>query len=233
MSTFPTLKVELRDVEGSTKSVKLRKSGYIPAVVYGKDFKPVSLQIKYEDFAKVIKAGERLIELSATKMKEKVLVKEVSYDEVTERVRHVDFHRISLTDKIEVKVPLKFKKHAIGALEDGVVDEHMTDIMVKCLPESIPHFIDVDISQTKIGDIIHAKDIKLPEGTSLGVKPDAIVITVHKKMEEVVAVAAAPEPGAAEPEVITAKKEKEGEEEEGVDEKKKPGKEEKAPADKK
>lgn len=224
MPTMPTLNVQPRTALGSTETIRLRQKGFIPAVIYGKDFAASSLSIKYDDFLVVLKTGERLITLNSDKFKEKVIIKDVNYDEVIDRITHVDFHRISLTEQIEVKVPLKFKHHAVGALQDGVVEEHFTELTIKCLPESIPHFIEVDISHMKIGDILHAKDIKLPEGATLHVKPENIVITVHEKVEEIITPAAGAEPGPVEPEVITAKKEKPEDEEagaSGADEKKK------------
>jgi len=214
------LKSETRPGAGKKVAKDLRNKGLIPAVVYkgGKD--ALSLQLSSEDLEGVIhtKAGENVIitlEIDGEgKAKPKtVLIKEIQRDPIKNKVLHVDFNEISLTETLKVNVPLVSHGEASGVKKDGGILEHiMWELQVECLPTAIPEKIEVDVSNLNIGDAIYVKDIKAPEGVkiltdreliALIVKPPKVEVPKEEVVEEV-----------AEPELIRKKKE-EAEEEEG------------------
>ncbi|MDD5006205.1 MAG: 50S ribosomal protein L25 [Candidatus Omnitrophica bacterium] len=225
-----------REEVGKNKVNALRRTGFVPAVVYGEGAKSIAIKIDRSQLIKFIHTHhgvENMIitlrfagkEKSKDHQEEKsVLIKEMQFHPVQENILHVDFNEISLTKAIVIKVPVRPKGEAIGVKQEGGVLTHVLwELEVECLPTAIPEKVEVDISNMKIGDTIQVKDLTVPEGAKVLTTQDTIVFTLMApKKEEIVT--EVPE-GAAptEPEVI--KKEKaeaeEGEEKEGKEEEKK------------
>jgi large subunit ribosomal protein L25 len=132
------------------------------------------------------------------------IVKEEQHEPVSDDLVHIDFHRISLTEKIEVKVSVTTKGEAHGVKVDGGSLEHtLWELDVVCLPTNIPEKIEIDVTKLNIGDAVHVKDIVLPEGVTTKHDPEAILVLVVPPMKEV----EAPAEEQGEPEVIGEKKE--------------------------
>lgn len=209
MKTIELQATYRKDV-GKTHVKKVRAGAQIPAVVYGSKTKPVSIQVDYRSFEHIIHtgAGENvLINLKVSgekKLDERVILKEVQHDPVTDRIKHIDFHVVSLTEKIEIKVRLVTKGEAPGAKAGGILDVVHHEIEVRCLPTEMPEKLEADISHLEIGDSLHIKDIAIPKGVECLLAADEVVVTVHapKAEEEKPA-----EEAAAEPEVIAKGKE--------------------------
>lgn len=214
------LKAEVRDGSGKQVAKDLRNKDLIPAVVYkdGKD--ALKLQLARTDLEDILhtKAGENaIINLKIggeSKPKDKtVIIKDVQRDPVKDRLLHVDFHEISLTEALKVNVPLASRGEAVGVKQDGGILEHvMWELHIECLPTAIPEKIEFDVSNMKIGDAVYVKDISVPEGIKVLNDPELIAMIVKPPKVEVPkeeAVAEAP----AEPELIRKKKEEAPEEE--------------------
>ncbi len=219
------LEAKTRDQIGSPKSRKLKRNGFIPGVIYGGSTRATAIQVERRTFERIIRLhqGQNVIfQLNVLEENQKdkkakeysAITKEMQYDPVTDEVIHVDFQRISLTEKIEVEVNIVTKGEAIGVKQDGGSVEHvMWKLDVICLPTNIPSHIEVDISQLKIHDSVFVKDLVLSEGVITKHDLEAIVLTIVPPMKEIkpeeVAEAASP----TEPEVIKEKpkEKKEGE----------------------
>lgn len=206
-----------REVVGKQATKQVRRDGFIPATVYGHGMKALSLVIGIKDFQKALntKAGENVVidlQVDGVKLKESTcLIKEIQHNPVTDEIAHIDFTVISLTEKIEVKVPLVIlhTEEAAGVKEGGVLDLIHHEIEVECLPTDIPEKIEVDVKAMKIGDIVYAKDLKMPAGVSCKFEAEEAVVALHPPMKEEVA---GEEAGAVEPEVIEKGKKVEAEE---------------------
>ncbi len=207
---FVKLTAKPREIAGTRGVRRLRKTGAIPAVVYGHDAPPQNIQITKEDFATVLKKGSRLIDLAVGEKVEKALVKEVQWDALGDYIMHVDFARIDLKKNLQIEVELALKGIPEGIKEGGVLEHRLMKVLVKCLPTNIPKSIDVDVSAMKVDDVLHVKDLKFPEGVSPVTNPDVVVAGVRVPLEIVEPTVA--EVGGVEPEVITAKKPEAGEE---------------------
>ncbi len=208
------LDVQLRTQIGSKKIRSVKRNNFIPAVIYGGKQKPASVQVDRKVFEGITRLhrGENLIYHinvleDGKKLKDySAITKEVQLDPVTDHIIHIDFNRISLTDKIEVKVAIQAKGDPIGVKQDGGSLEHVLwELTVVCLPTQIPQHIEVEVSHMKIHDAIHVKDLVLPSGVVAKNDPDAIVLTVAPPMKEVTVEPAEGQP-AAEVEVIKEKK---------------------------
>lgn len=206
----------------STKSQlkQKRMQGYIPAVVYGGKHKNMYLWVKYKSFVDLMKKGSMEGTVFNLKFKDKqypVIIKEIQKDVVTDKPIHIDFQIISLKEKIEVKVPI----HLVGEetalkLTGGMIDFPVREVRIKCLPKDIPKYIEVDISNLKIGQAITVKDIPQEKFVILE-PPETIIVHILSKRIEETTPEAAGTTTPQEPEVIAkGKKEKE----ESVEEKK-------------
>jgi large subunit ribosomal protein L25 len=221
---------------------RMRRTGLIPAVVYHKGEKTVPIQVTESDFWKVLhsEAGRNsLINLKVKDEKKKqrtVVVKDIQSHPVTGQVRHVDFHEISLKEKIVVNVPVVERGDAPGVKNDGgVLETPLRELQVECLPTEIPEHIEIDVSKLNINEAIHVKNLIVPSNIKLLNDSDMVVVHVVPPAKEISA--ETPEGEAKEPEVIGEKKE-EGEEGAEGDKKSvkgaagkeaKPGKEAKGP----
>lgn len=182
-----TLNVKIRDEKGRNTN-KLREQGIVPAVVYGPGEKNLSLEVNEKDFMKIFKeAGESsLIELVVTSTKEKrpVLIHEIQKDPITGSPIHIDFFQASLKEEVEVAIPLVFEGISFALKDLGAnLVKNMSEIEVKALPQNLPHEIRVDLALLKnIGDHILVKNLKVADN-----------VTILKKPEEIIALAAAVE----------------------------------------
>ncbi|MEK6714882.1 MAG: 50S ribosomal protein L25 [Candidatus Omnitrophota bacterium] len=213
------LNVDIREDIGTGKSKALRKAGFIPCIVYGGK-KSQALKILRSEWLKFIHAhkGENVIidlKITGDEKPSKgntVMIKDIQYDPVSEEMLHIDFNRISLTEAITVKVPVEAKGEAIGIKLDGGILEHILwELELECLPKDVPKSIEIDVSNLKIGDAIHVKDIKFSDKIKVKHDLDAIVLSVAAPSKEEVASAEAALGAeiATEPEVIKEKKKEE------------------------
>lgn len=214
------LDVSVRELKGSKKSRALRRAGKIPAIVYGHGMEPVSLEVQKRNLYTTMhtKSGSNVIvnlQLAGVSLKESTcLIKDVQYNPVTDEIAHVDFTVISMTEKIQVDVPLEIQnsEEAPGVKEGGVLDVMHHTIKIECLPTQIPETIVVDAKGLKINDLVHAGELKLPAGVVCLLNADEVVCGVHAVKEEKPAEAVVEEGAAAEPAVIEkGKKPAEGE----------------------
>ena len=210
----PILVAKKRDRVGSRYSARIREQGGLPAIVYGHKEEPVPVSLEAHDALTHITKGEKVFRLQMDGAKgepQTVLLKDLQFDYLGTRIVHADFARVSLTDRVTVKVPVHLVGEAKGLKTTGAILMHPTsDIEVECVVTEIPDYVEVRIDDLDVDHTITAGEIKLP-GTSMKLKTDthAILAQVIIQAETVVATAAAPvEAGAAaQPEVLTAKKE--------------------------
>lgn len=212
-----TLEAGKRERTKKSALTVLRAKGFIPAVLYGQGHKALSLSVEEKKLLKALRTEKGLnvvIQLAVEKEKPRpVLVREIQKNLVRRGIRHVDFYQISLTEKIEVALPIEVKGEPPGVKNSGgVLDHILREIRIKCLPAEIPKSVVADISSLEIGQGLRVKDLQFPKGVEVLVDPNALVlnVTAPTKLEEA-AVAAEALPASAEPEVISrGKKEEEG-----------------------
>lgn len=214
-----TLAAAPRTNTGKQASKEVRRQGFVPANLYGHGMKPINLQVDAKALWTALntKAGENVVidlKVDGVKLKESTcLIKELQHNPVTDKIAHVDFTVISLTEKIDVKVhvTLKGAAEAPGVKEGGVLDIVHHELEIECLPTEIPEKIEIDVKAMKVGDTIHVKDLPLPKGVTAKLDAEEVIVSLHPPMKEE---AAAGEEVPAQPEVIEkGKKPAEGEEE--------------------
>ena len=214
-----TLNVEVRAEKGTKKELStLRGAFRIPAVVYGGEKPSIKVALSEKELMAARKKGgvNAILRLKHAKGEETVIVKELQRHPVTDRPVHADFQRISLTNKIEAKVPLLIVGEAPGVkTSGGMMSIDLRELRIKALPTAIPQHIDVDVSHLELNQNLYVKDLRLPAGVELLDSPDHVVIRITlAKVEEVAAPAAAvPVEGveAAQPESAATKGKKDEE----------------------
>ncbi|RQD74668.1 MAG: 50S ribosomal protein L25 [Candidatus Syntrophonatronum acetioxidans] len=164
---------------------EMRKKGFIPAVVYGKEVENTLLAVDWKELFQALNtsAGSNVLidlvmEDNGGTRKETVMVREVQKHPLKEFYLHVDFIGISLKDKVEVKVPIYFKGEPKGSREGGVPSIQIREVMVESLPTAIPEYLEVDVSDLDIGESLNIGDLMVPEGVEIVDDPEETIITV-------------------------------------------------------
>jgi len=213
MAESVQLVVQPREDSGSLVAKRLRRQGRLPAVIYGHKEATIPVTLANDEFVKALRHGARLVELNTNGHTEPAIIQDVQWDHLGMEVLHVDFRRVSKDERVVVPVPLHLRGIAPGVSGGGVLDQPLHVINLECLVTAVPHEIRVNIAELQIGQALHVKDLKLPEGVKAVADPDAIVVQVTAPAVEAPA-PAAPAAETAEPEVIGRQaKEEEGEEE--------------------
>ena len=214
MSETVVLKASVREESGTRKSVVLREQGKLPAVVYGHKKEPVSIVLESREFLDSLHHGNRIFEVDLAGAKDTLLVKDLQYDYLGDTVIHADLMRVNLSERVKVEVMIKLNGTAVGTHMGGIVEEIMNRIEVECAVNEIPEFLPVDIKGLELDQTLRASEIALPDGFLLITDPNAGVVGCHESKAAVAEEEEAVEgeegaEGAAEPEVITEKKEDE------------------------
>jgi large subunit ribosomal protein L25 len=211
------LKAEPRTDVGRSAARKLKARGAVPAVVYGGKEKPQPLQIAARDINAILShaSGENILvelEIAGEKTNRTALVQEIQHSPVGGAILHVDFHAVSMDEKIHAEVPLEAVGIPNGVKNfGGLLEQSLKSLPVECLPRDLPDKVTVDVTPLNIGDSIHVRDIPLPSGVTAKAQPDLTAFSVLEPVVEEEPVVAAVEGAAAGPEVITEKKPAEGE----------------------
>jgi len=183
------LNVELRSKTGKGISRQLRMADMVPGVVYGKGMDPIAVSIKYRELRAAL-AGEggqnNLITLvgGGSLDQSMAIIVDLQRDAIKGTYRHVDLHRISMTEKLRVTVPIVLKGESIGVKEGGLLDLAHHELHVECLPGNIPDHIEIDISNLAVAHSIHVSDITLPEGVKILDNPKTPVVSVLGRAKE-------------------------------------------------
>ena len=195
MATTHEIKVQRREDEGTGASRRLRLAGNVPAVVYGGDLKPVSIELSHND---VWLASQHewfyasILDLSLNGDVQKVLLRDMQRHPFKQQIMHLDFQRVNANETIRTAVPLHFLNEdtsPAGKAADVVITHELNEVNVTCLPGDLPEFIEIDLGAMVVGDIVHLSQVKLPKGVeipelALGADHDvAVVVAKHGRVE--------------------------------------------------
>jgi large subunit ribosomal protein L25 len=207
------LMAQRRTVTGRSAVRKLKARGVVPAIIYGVKDKPETLQVSKRDINAMLShaSGENILvelEIEGDGGKNRLaLVQEVQHSPVGGDVLHIDFHAVSMDEKIQADVPLEVVGTANGVKNfGGLLEQNLRSLAIECLPRDLPDILTVDVSALEIGDSIHVRDIALPTGVTTKIQPELTAFSVLAPTVEEEPVVAEVE-AAAGPEVIREKKE--------------------------
>ena len=175
------------------KARKVRAAGMVPAVVYGRKFKPVPIAIGLQDFSKNVLQSEAGLNLIfSLKLEEEgkhrsvpVITYAVQKDPLTDKIIHIDFMHIVMDEQIKTKVPVELVGLPIGVKDDGGVLVHgMREIEIKCLPGDIPDKFTIDVSSLKINDSLHVSNLIISKKVEMLSTAAEMIATVSPPTKE-------------------------------------------------
>jgi len=192
------LNATLREVKGKGASRRLRHAKTLPAIVYGSGKDPVSITLLQKDVQYRLPDEHfysQVLSLNIEGKAEDVLVRDIQHHPYKMEVMHMDFIRVDAKKVVHVFSQLHFVGEDVSPgikSEDGVINHVITEVELECLPKNIPEFIEIDLSEMHVGDVVHLSDLKLPEGVEVlalkhGEEHDTAVVGMHvrKVIEEV------------------------------------------------
>lgn len=213
MAELVSLRAEDRKLAHKGALKRLRREGYVPAVLYGKQQEPRSLQVAARELQRAFRhhSQSALLELMLNGEKVTAVIKEVQHDPITGRLSHLGFQRISLEETITANVPLVFVGDT-SPVEDmgGVIEHPASEVTVSCRADRLPEAITVDLSGLRLGDSLRVADLAPPEGVEIVTNPEQVIAATSVSAaarEEAAAEAAATEAAAAPREETAAQQE--------------------------
>jgi len=202
MANQVKLTARTRAESGRNAVKQVRARGAVPAVIYGSRLTPANLEVSRRDLEVLLShaVGENiLVDLEikdgdATK-NQLSLIQEVQHHAVRREILHVDFQAVSMSEEITAEITVEPFGEADGVkTHGGLLEQNIRSIEVRCLPTNLPEIIKVDVTNLKVGESLHIKDIVLPEGVSTTAAPDLTVFLIAEP--KVSASAATPAEGA-------------------------------------
>jgi len=193
----------------------VRKTGRIPAVIYGRQAKPQNLEVNAKELGDLMHhaASENLlVDLAVPndpRPQRLAMLQDLQHHPMSRKVLHVDFHEVAETETVTIMVPVETSGEAAGVKNEGGVLEHVLfKLKVRALPKDLPEVITVDVTSLAMGKSVHIGDIVPPPGVEiLGLKKIVVISCAAPRAEEVAAVATDAVAGAADVEMLKEKKE--------------------------
>ena len=185
------LNIEMRVETGKQNAKHYRSMDKIPAVLYGHKEKNVNLLVDEQALETIFRHhGQNVmvtLQIEGTKKSENAIIRDIQINPLTQRTIHVDLQRISMKENIHIQVPVHLIGSPLGVrTEGGMLDLIIHSIDIECTPEYIPEFIEVDVTELKIGDSIHVRDISIENGKILTDEKRTIVTIMPPKITAIV-----------------------------------------------
>ena len=199
------LQAKNRQKAGSAESRRIRRSGRIPAVIYGRSGKAVSIDLDAVEFVHGVKgiSESTIVKVQVEDKSYEAFVKATQRNIVDGNILHIDFYEVESGVVLRAKVTLVLQGNPVGVREGGILENPLHEIEVECLPKDLPERIEIDISSLKVNQSLHVRDIPIGEGVRLISSADQVVALVKFAKAEAAAAtteaAAAPVAGAAAP----------------------------------
>jgi len=212
-----------RSVQGTGASRRLRNSGKTPGIIYGSKDPAVAIELDHNALFHALRKEafhSSILDLEIDGKAQKVLLRDYQMHPFKPLVLHIDFQRVSASEKVHMRIPLHFThadESAAVKLQGAIISHIANELEISCLPADLPEFIEVNLANIEVGHAIHAKDLTLPKGVSLvlhveqenPVLVNARVPTVKAAdTEETPAAPAAAAPAAAAPADASKEKDK-------------------------
>ena len=186
MAETHVIKAELRNDEGKGASRRLRHAGLVPAIVYGGEAAPVSIQLNQEKIW-IAQQNEwfysSILDLDVDGKVQKVLLRDLQRHPYKQLIMHIDFQRINENEALVASVPLHFVNadtSPAGKTAGVVITHELNEVQVQCLPQNLPAFIEVDLAELAAGDVVHLSGLKLPAGVELVSKDLEVALVIAK-----------------------------------------------------
>ncbi len=182
------LSAETRDVVGSAGSKKLRKTGLVPANLYGFNKESVNLTVTADAVEKLVAGGSRVVDIELNGAVEKAVVQELQWDVFSTHVKHVDLKRVDPDVIVTVDVPLELRGEPLGVKDGGQIRQHIKKVSVTCPEFRVPKTIVVRVTSLMIGDTVTVGSLKAPENVAIVTDPSVVVVELYDPKKAAAAV---------------------------------------------
>jgi len=177
-----------RNTQGTGASRRLRRAGKVPGIIYGGQGQPSSIEVDHNSLYHALRVESfhsSILEMDLDGSAERVLLRAVQWHPYKQQVMHIDFQRVDADHVITMKVPVHFMNAEVSPavkLGGAIISHVLNEIEISCLPAKLPEFIEVDLSEVSIGQVIHVSQVPMPEGVKpvLHGREDPVVVTVTK-----------------------------------------------------
>ena len=172
MSSVFEFLAESRSESGKSGAKAIRRGGKVPAVIYGRNSDSVMLTLDHNDVVKHLQheaVYSHVLDVTVDGKAEKAILKNVQRHPSKPQIMHMDFLRVSETEKIRVHVPVHCvgEDVSVGVKKGGVVTHNLVDIEVSCLPSALPEYLEADITNVDVGESVHLSDVIIPAGVEV------------------------------------------------------------------
>lgn len=175
------LNAERRSDAGKGVARKLRAAGKVPAVLYGQGIEVTPLTVDARELQHLLHSGAGsnvLVDVVVEGEEHLAIPREIQRDHIHAKFVHVDFLAVSRTQTITVSVPVVETGEAVGIKEGGVVEHHLRELQIECLPQDVPDQIEVDITNVELGGMVHVSDLVTPTGVTVLTNPEDAVLSI-------------------------------------------------------
>jgi large subunit ribosomal protein L25 len=190
MNTSFEIQAESRADKGKGASRRLRRKGLVPAILYGAEQPSVSIAVSHQQLQEKLKNKgfySHVLTVNLNGESVSAVMRDLQRHPSEQRILHLDLLRVSADQEIRMQVPLRFigEAQSPGVKQQGGIFSHqLSEVEIECLPRNLPEFIEVNVSEMKLNDVLHLSDLKLPGGVELpalrhGADHDLPVVTLH------------------------------------------------------
>ncbi len=178
-----SLSVQIREVDTKSRVKKLRQAGLAPGVIYGGAKSNIPIQFNGKELEKLLKSSRKgmntLIEMEVRENEaETVMIRELFREPTTGSLLHVDFYRVSLSERLQTEVQLAWVGEASGVKQGGLMQPGLRSVLVECLPAQIPDRLEVLVTDLEVGDKLTVADLTVPAGIRILTEPDEVVVSI-------------------------------------------------------
>ena len=166
------ISADARELKGKGASRRLRRTGFIPGILYGAGKDPVNIQLEHNSVVKHTEVEafySHILTLQLPSGDERVVLKDMQRHPYRELILHMDFLRVDESEKLAMRVPLHFinEEACAGVKAGGVVSHVLTELDILCLPRDLPEYIEINVGGLDLGDSIHLSDVSVPSGVEI------------------------------------------------------------------
>ncbi|MDI3543131.1 MAG: large subunit ribosomal protein [Candidatus Atribacteria bacterium] len=185
------INLEKREEKGKEKNRKLRREGWIPAVLYSRDSKDgnaEAVKVREKELKRILQMPgitHHILDLSLDGEMRKGIIRDLQKNPVKEEVWHVDFYEVQTGQKITLSLPVRIKGESRGVKAGGILELVTSELEVECPSGAIPEDIEVDVSELEIGDAIRVGDLRIPPDVTVMKDPDEVIVVVIPPRVEV------------------------------------------------
>ncbi len=176
-----TLKAQTRDGRGKGDARKLRAEGFVPGVLYGHGVEPVAISLSSRDLIHFFHANRgtaTVVDLEVDGTVHMAIPREIQKDHLRGRYVHIDFLAVSRDEKVKMSIAIHEVGEAPGVKTGGVIEHHLWEVEIECLPADVPEQLEADISGLELGDMLRVADIAAPAGVVFLTDLETPVISV-------------------------------------------------------